>query len=177
MDTYKKNRFLFWLLIFLVVVNLSAIVTIFVFTRQPSPVACGEASSKSGVALCEQLDLTELQSKKVEEINILYREVTSPIVAKIKEKRAEILDELNKENPDTLRLNNLAMDLTSLQSQMQRANFRQYLELKTVCTPEQVHRLSALYRDLYGCPMKNQRNGQQNRHRYGKGQQGCEKQQ
>jgi len=173
MDTYKKNRFLFWLLIFLVVVNLSALATFLIFSTKPVPVSCGESASKPGGALCEQLGLTSAQTLEVEKINTLYRDVTTPIVAEIKEKRMEILDELNKDNPDTMHLNNLTLDLSTLQSRMQRASFRQFLELKTVCTPEQVKRLSALYRDLYGCPMKGK--GQQNRYRHGKGQQGCEK--
>jgi hypothetical protein len=54
-------------------------------------------------------------------------------------------------------LENLILQLTELQRKMQHANVNQYMMLKRIVTPEQANRLSALYRELYGCPMKDKR--------------------
>jgi len=172
MELYKKNRLLFWALIFLIVINLSALVSIFVFKKVQSPPVCRESPSMSCSGFCEELKLSDNQSAKVEHINQEYRSHAEPLVSAIKEKRSEILDELNNTSPDTTLLNRVTIDLTVLQTRLQRENIKQYLELKSVCTPEQVQRLSALYRDLYGCPMK--ATGNQHRHRGGQGKPRCQ---
>jgi Spy/CpxP family protein refolding chaperone len=166
MNFFQKNRLILWVLILLTVINISALVSFFMFTKTPAPAACCTPEEQQCVAFRDELDLSAEQTLKVSDINKKYTESAEPIATAIKETRAAILTELEKETPDTTQLNILANQLTLLQMKIQRENIKQYGDLKRVCTPEQVQKLSALYRDLYGCPMKN---GQM-KHRYRNGQ-------
>jgi len=164
METYKKNRLLFWLLIVLVVINIAAMASFFIFSKEAFVPSGSEQPAMTCTGFCQELDMSPAQTGKVEAINNIYQNNAGAIVAEIKNKRMEILDELNKENPDTSLTNKMAYELSLVQSSLQRENIRQYLELKKVCTPEQAQRLSALYRDLYGCSMKGKGMKYRNRH-------------
>jgi Spy/CpxP family protein refolding chaperone len=167
MNFFQKNRLIIWILILLIVINISALTSFFILTKQPAPAPCCTPEEQQCMTFRDELSLSAEQTLKVNDINKKYTESAEPIAAAIKENRAAILTELEKDVPDTTQLNILTDQLTLLQVKIQRENIKQFGDLKRVCTPEQVQRLSALYRDLYGCPMKN---GQmQNRHRSGKG--------
>jgi Spy/CpxP family protein refolding chaperone len=175
MNFFHRNRLIFWILILLVVINISAFVSFFLLTKSPVTPTCCPPGEQQCNAFRDELKLTAAQSLKVAEINKLYKESAEPIATAIKETRAAILTELENELPDSIHLNSLVNELAFLQSKIQKENIRQYTNLKHVCTPEQANRLSALYRDLYGCPMQN---GQMNyRYRHGQGnskKQNCE---
>ncbi len=167
MESLYKNRFLFWILIFLIVVNLSALATYFLFPKRTAEVTCSSSAMEPGCALQAELNLSDEQISLVDKINSEYEEVSKPISGEIKSRRAAILDELVSDNPDTLNINQLCLEISRMQNQLHRENIRHYLELKKVCNPGQAMRLSNLYRDLYGCPMQGQGNGIRNRHRKG----------
>ena len=164
MDTTKKNRLLFWLMIFLVAVNLAALATYFFFPSADKVSSCGDASIHPGCLYRNQLGLSDEQASAVEVISEKYMEESTTLAVKIKSLRGEILDELSYPDPDTLQLYELTAKLVSLQAQLQKENIKHYLALKEVCTPEQAMRLSNLYRELYDCPMQ-QGNRMQQRHR------------
>jgi Spy/CpxP family protein refolding chaperone len=153
MDVYKKNRWLFWLMLFLIILNLSALFAYFAF-RQEEPASPETTQAKPAEIFREELALSPEQTEKVEEINNNYNSMALPVADSIRKTRAHILNELSQSNPDTGKLYNLASQMAQLQNLMQRASIRQYLDLKSVVTPEQALKLSALYHELYGSPMK-----------------------
>ncbi len=165
----KKNRLLTWALIVLIVVNLSALGSFFFFTRPAPPEA--DSFCQTGGQPCktfrDQLGLTEEQTGRVNTINDRYTAVAEPLAARIREARSEILTELDTVSPDTSRLQALVSEISRLQAEIQHENIRQYLALKEVCDSGQAHRLSALYREMYGCPMKGE--AAAHRHRHGRG--------
>ena len=168
METYHKNRLIFWILIFLVLVNLAALGTYFFFPRgQKAMVNCDEEMMSAGCLYQNQLDLTDEQAKQVDILSKAYMQVSGPIAEAIKSTRGEILDEISATAPDTTNLDQLSEELSRLQNQLQRENIKHYMALKEVCSPDQAMRLSNLYRQLYGCPMQGPGKGMQHRHRRG----------
>jgi len=165
METYRKNRLLFWTLIFLIVVNLSAVATFFFFPRGPKPMRCEDNIASPGCIYQTQLDLTDEQTKKVDSLSEDYQQISRPIADQIKNTREQMLEELSADKPDTLVLNELSRKLSQLQGRLQHENMKHYLALKEVCTPDQALRLSNLYRELYGCPMQGPGKGMQHRHK------------
>lgn len=165
METYHKNRWLFWVLIFLIIVNLAALGTYFFFPRQQTVIACEEGAVTPGCVYQTRLDLTDEQAHQVDLISEDYLKTSRPIAHEIKSIRGSILDELTVDQPDTSYLNELSSALAELQGQLQRKNIEHYMALKEVCNPEQAMRLSNLYRELYGCPMQVQ--GRKFQHRHG----------
>jgi Spy/CpxP family protein refolding chaperone len=166
MNFFDKNRFLFWTLLVLIVINISALISFFMFTRSGDKVPCASPDKQQCYAFREELDLTDSQNSQVMEINRIYRDSARPIAAAIRDARASVLSELEKENPDTNYLNSLLISISDRQIKIQKENMRQYMALKRVCTPDQAKKLSALYRELYGCPMHNE----QPKHRHRRGQ-------
>ena len=166
MNFFQRNRFIFWVLMFLVIINISALASFFLFRKSQAPAACCTPAQQQCAAFRDELKLSDQQTVQVSKINSAYTIVAGPISQAVKETRASILTELEKESPDTLLLNKMALNLSLLQLEIQKENIRQYRALKKVCTPEQAQRLSALYRDLYGCSMQ----GGQMKYRYRKGQ-------
>jgi hypothetical protein len=163
----NKNRLIFWIMIFLVIVNLSALITFFTFNRTKEEVTCDAMQPQCGKAFQCELGLSEGQLQKVDLINSEYQAVSSPIVDEIRNIRSDILDELSSEVPDTVYINQKSGELCDFQLKLQQANFTQFLELKKVCDPEQAQRLSALYRELYGCAGMGKGEGRMRRHRGG----------
>jgi len=173
MGFFHKNRLIFWVLMVLVVVNVSALVSFFLYPKQKAtPEACCTPEEQQCNAFRDELNLSDAQTLQVTEINKIYTESAKPISKAIKTARAEILNELDREVPDTSLLNSLTLQISMLQMKIQQENIKQYSALKKVCTIEQAHMLSALYRDLYGCPMQNGEMKHRNRHGQGNSKKG-----
>lgn len=151
MNFFSKNRFIFWLLCFLVVVNLSALIAFLVFFSLNTSDSAQQWQRTPGMKFRQELSLSPAQSEQVDVILAGYRESTEPLISNIRAYRAEILEELASDNPDTSHINAFVSEISSLQKQMQKASVNQYLALKEICTPLQCQRLSALYFELYGC--------------------------
>ncbi len=162
-----NNRLMFWVLLFLVVINISALVSKFFFSAPLETADCCPPEKQQCSAFREELNLSAEQAVLVTGINKKYTDSAAPVATAIREARVSILNELDSEKPDTMLLNNLAGKVASLQLRIQKENIAQYTALKRVCTPQQAQKLSALYRDLYGCPMQNPQ--MQHRHRNGQG--------
>jgi periplasmic protein CpxP/Spy len=167
METYHKNKVLFWVMIFLIVVNMAALATYFFFPHKETVAGCADDCSAPGCVLHAELKLTEEQAVKVDVINDRYLGESGPVSEKIKNIRASVLDELSADVPDTLKLNEYSLELAQLQNQLHHQNIKHYLELKKVCNPDQAMRLSNLYRELYGCPMQGPGAGGKHMHRKG----------
>jgi Spy/CpxP family protein refolding chaperone len=173
MNIFNNNRTVFWILIFLVLINITALATYFIYMRKPASDPTPGSGFKQGIALRQELSLTSEQSSKVNTINAAYKVSSEPIVAAIKEKKAVLLEELSKDNTDTTLVAILADEVVTEQKKLQMANIKQFLDLKRVCTPEQTQRLSQIYSELYGCENNGQGKGHGKgqgkgyRHRYG----------
>jgi len=177
MNFFSKNRFVFWLLIFLVIINLTALITFLVFFHNNSSASSQQLpKNQGGMKFRKELSLSTAQSEKVDVILTDYRDSTEPIASNIRNCRAQILEELAKDKPDTTVLNKYVEDLCSMQKQMQKASVNQYMALKQICNPAQCQKLSALYFELYGCQGNckgmGQGKGMMHQYRRGQGQQG-----
>jgi len=178
MNYFNKNRVVFWIMILMIVVNISAFTSYLIYFRV-NRIAAPDAAGCGGTCrfLDEQLALTTGQSAKIKEINNDFRLQTEPLVTEIKATRTALLDELALVKPDTARLNQYTDHIGELQKKLQKAAVVQFQQLKQVCTPDQCLRLSAIYSELYGCPKMSQDKGKGMQHRFGGGQEnkGCEK--
>lgn len=171
MNIFNNNRVVFWILIFLVMINITALATYLIYMRKPASDPVPGSGYKKGIALRQELSLSPDQSIAVNKINYTYQASTEPIVTAIREKKAEILDELSKENSDTVLVVKLAEEVLHEQKKLQMANIKQFIDLKKVCTPEQTQKLSQIYGELYGFDARGKGQGRGNgygyRHRYG----------
>jgi len=154
MNFFTKNKFVFWLLVFLVAINLSALVTFGVFYFRHPAGPADQACGKTCRAFSEELSLSPAQARQVDAILAAYRSTTEPLSGEITNCRVQLLGEIAKPRPDTNLVNGCVEKIALLQKQIQKASVGQYLELKKICTPDQCRRLSSLYFELYGCQGK-----------------------
>jgi Spy/CpxP family protein refolding chaperone len=177
MNFFNKNRLVFWLLLFLVIINISALVTFFLFYSGQKKQPAENAGLQSFKVFQKELSLTPVQSEKVCSINARYRINSEPISSALREKRAELLEELSSDKPDTLLIRQYAEDIGDLQKELQMASVRQYLDLKDVCDSCQCRKLSSFYFQLYGTknPVKGMGKQMQHHYRFGQKQQECNK--
>jgi len=176
MNFFSKNRFVFWLLIFLVIINLTAFITFLVFFSKKTTISSQQTQENPGMAFRKELSLSPSQSEKVKAILAGYRNTTEPVTTSIRNYRTQLLEELAKNKPDSNIIYNCVEEISFFQRQMQKASVDQYMALKEICTPVQCQRLSALYFELYGCQgtCKGMGQGKGIMHQYrgGQGQQG-----
>ncbi|MEI6883093.1 MAG: periplasmic heavy metal sensor [Bacteroidota bacterium] len=173
MNYFNKTRVVFWIMILVIVLNVSAF-TSFLFYFKANRAPAADTTSCSGTCrfLNEQLALTPEQSARVKEINNEFRSRTEPVVAEIKNTRTALLDELSLDKPDTSKINACSSKISDLQKVLQKAAIVQFQQLRQVCNPEQCLKLSAIYSEIYGCTKMSQGKGMQ--HRNGKDQGGME---
>ena len=166
MDIFSKNKVLFWLLIVLIVVNLSAIATFFIvrsytmITReQKARPACG-----ADIAFRDRLHLNGPQQKQFHMINQQFIRISAPTVQALRLKQSELVAELSKESPDSVYLLRLSKEVGDLQSGLTMLTVRHFMQLKKNCTPGQREILLTMYYDIFGCKRGI---GIQNRNPYG----------
>lgn len=159
------NRTLFWVFLFLVVINLSVLISFFVLVNRQEKALNTETRDITAGIIRNELDLTETQIPRLCSIQDSFRNHAQPLALAIREKRNEILDHLYSDEPDTLVLNTLVTELTQMQIQLQKANIDHYLQVKSLCNPHQKDKLHKMYCRIYGCREKE--HGRQERHRQG----------
>ncbi|MCX6245648.1 MAG: periplasmic heavy metal sensor [Bacteroidetes bacterium] len=176
MNFFSKNKVLFWLLIFLIVINLSALITFLVYFSENTTDPEQRVQGNPGIAIRKELSLSPSQSENVEVILADYRNATAPITMNIRNYRSRLLEELAKDKPDTIMVDRYADEISLLQKQMQKASVKQYMALKEICNAHQCQRLSSLFFELYGCKGQGKGmgkgRGMMHQYRGGRGQQG-----
>lgn len=152
MNYFSKYRLVFWVMILMILINVSAFSTFFLYYRANKP-SQSDTTSCSGTCrfLNEQLALTAEQTASVKKINQDFRTRTEPVVAEIKQTRTDLLAELALDKPDTSALNRYTEKIGELQKALQKAAILQFQQLKQICNPDQCLKLSAIYSEVYGC--------------------------
>lgn len=156
MKTYfSKYGILFWLIIILLVINISAITTIFfgisIRDRKDTkffPPKAEYHRQHEGKFFCQSLDLNEEQQQLFEKARHKFFSEAKKIAGQMHKKRVEFINELASDEPDTLKLQEIAKDIGSLHSKLKFQTYRHYLEMKSICTKEQEEKLIKIFKSM-----------------------------
>jgi Spy/CpxP family protein refolding chaperone len=119
--------------------------------------------------LSSELELTGDQQEQMDDILNHFRDSSATLVSELRQNRLALMEELQSDLPDTLRMLQLSEEIGKTQARMTRLAASQYLHIRSICDPEQQQALSNVYCDLFGCPRVEMKHGQgQHRHRNGK---------
>jgi hypothetical protein len=155
MDEIRKSRVINRILAVLLVISISALITVLYKNKNEAgrvPSGSKEKSCSSSAAfLGKELGLTESQESSLENICGICRGSSQCMKRELQTRKSELLSELSKENSDTSVLNRMAADFGETQSAVMKMTIRQYLEIKKVCNQEQRKKLFLLYSELFGC--------------------------
>jgi hypothetical protein len=152
------KKWIIWFAILLLVINITAIVTI-LHTRKQEQTAeeitqqnlASDLSSLkySGRWFRDELGLTGEQMRELQRFNPAFRQKVRNINFELTEKRMLMLDEMAAENTDTSILNSLSDSIGMLHSELKKATYLYYLEFKKMASPEQQVRLRQIFSQVF----------------------------
>lgn len=164
MNFLQQKRTLIWILVFLVIFNLAAGLTIFLHIRSEKS---GQVQNQETDLLKKELSLNHKQVQGLGRIRAQFRAISEPVAFRIRETRQALVDEMGKDRPDTLRLHQLSMEMGTLQAELTYQIAVQYLDIRDLCTPDQALKLNSNYKYLFGIDEQPRREGQGYRRRWG----------
>ncbi len=169
MNIFSSHKVIIWILTGSLIVTLSILGSLIYHTwaQTEEPIAQTGCSS-SCMMLFDELELDASQQREIENILDHYRDTSALLVSELRQCRLTLMEELQNDDPDSLEIILLSEDLGAYQARMTRLAASQYLQIRTICKPDQRQKLSNVYCDLFGCPRleMGQGHGQQ-RHRRG----------
>ncbi len=151
MDVYSKNKYLFWSVIVLVILNI-ALLTIFglgMFRQHGRPLMPFPPNFKpdrfhAKDFLDHELKMDENQKKEFGNIMANHFEGMDKIMFQIMEKRKNIFDEIFQQNPDQAKIESLTNDVGNLHKELEKVNSMHFNKLKSLMRPEQIVKLKEI---------------------------------
>jgi Spy/CpxP family protein refolding chaperone len=156
MKTYfSRYNVLFWLIIILLIINISAITTIFygIGIRNKKdlrsyPPRIEYHRHHKGKFFDNSLNLTEEQQQHFKKAKHKFYSEAKKIAGQMHKKRVEFINELASDEPDTLKLQEIAEEIGSLHTKLKFQTYRHYLDMKNICTKEQEEKLIKIFQSM-----------------------------
>ena len=150
MNIFTKNRMLVGAVILLVAINIATIGTIALKLPKPQSPNVREGFTRQrsnlGMSISTELGLTPEQETIFEELRKSYFEENLEIRRTIQAHHRMIMQELDSESPNRVKLDSLAGEIGRLHEQQQLAIIEHFTTLREVCSPEQYQNLQKLFR-------------------------------
>lgn len=142
----KHQQIFKWLNIFLLIINVSAFVTLLLMNRQNSLVRDNRFSSDQ--FLQTELQLTPDQFRKVSALNTDVFRLYQVFLDKKCELNFELVDELASEKPSDEKMDSLTNRIGQLDAALKKQTVRHFKNVKSVCTDEQRKMLDELLKEM-----------------------------
>lgn len=146
MDYFKKKQLVFWGIALLVVMNISALATVWYQQhRLPPPHEMPGPQPPDPRFLHRELGLSQQQVQQFAELQRSHFEQASRIQQAIRQLKEEQFQQLTAASSDAARADSIAGEIGHLQAQLERETFHHFLALKKLCTPDQQRKLNHLF--------------------------------
>lgn len=155
MSLTNKNRTLIWIIIILVATNLSTIGSFYYHrltetrteaTKQGDQMAIpGEQRTRF---FRDQLNLTAEQLDQFRDINRTFNRTARGIEMNLAQLREDLITELGTQNPDSTRLDQLAIEVGNNHRELKQVTTTFYLNMKKICTAEQQAKLHEIFQSM-----------------------------
>ena len=141
-----KKRFVLIILIFLFIVNLSAIFT-FSYNRwlKPKINLAEEDPQEMWDSIQDQMVLDPPQLEKMKSLRFSFEKEILSLRMEIWQKRKALLEEIRNPEPDLARIDKAVDELSRLQSEIQKKTIRNILKDKEILSPRQQRRYFSLF--------------------------------
>jgi hypothetical protein len=158
---FSQNRLLIWLVVFLLLLNISAISTMIYHkvkeTKNPSsfvqpPIHRERRLAGEGRFLRDFLKLDKEQFEQFRVCRHAFQTKAWDITEELREKKIEFLEELDRKNPDTGKIQQISEDIGSLHKSLRMETGKYYLELKAICNDEQQQKLHHFFMQTFERP-------------------------
>jgi len=151
--TAKTNKsLLIWLIIILLATNISTIGTIFYHVYFQDKQLPDEPDRELripeghlGRFFRDEMNLTPQQHRQFRDFRQNFHRKANGLAMRMQENRNMLFQELATENPDTVYLGKLADEIGKMHAQLKRLTFEYYLQMKSVCDPQQQQKLHFIF--------------------------------
>lgn len=154
MKPKTKKYLIIILIIFLFLINISALTTILIRRNQMVRVPererqIHEPDRRMARGIRNEFNFSDHQFAKFGEINKDSFRKNYHLIKGIDSIRFIILEELSLENPDQEKLDSLVFEAGQLHMQLKRNTINHFLQLKEICTPKQEQVLLRMFNMMY----------------------------
>jgi len=158
---FSQNRIWIWLIIFLLLINISAITSMIYhrvreeketvsFHRAPYP---GDSRMRGEGRFLR--DFLKLDAEQFEQFRIArhaFQMKAWDITEELREKKVEFLEELNQKIPDTSKIQKISEDIGYLHQDLRMETGKYYLKLRSICDNEQQQKLYHFFMQTFERP-------------------------
>lgn len=150
MDYFTKRKLTMWVLGLLIVINITALVTIYVQSKTKIilPGITTAEKNEGYEVLNKELELSQEQAEKIREIMDEHRFAVDLIKEEIQENRLKVAEELLSEYPDTLILRNLWEKMGSLQTKLEKLNALHFMKVRASVDSVQKRKFLIVMREM-----------------------------
>lgn len=152
MDFQDKNKVLVWTIITLLIVNILTLSLLWVSrVSEPErlPIPGSKESLQEGAKFLEkELNLTKDQIQKFIIARNKHVEESKDYHNKIYNLKKTILEEVFKDNPDSLKIHNMSNEIGVLQSKLELVLAKHFNDLSTYCNHAQKEKLFLILNDM-----------------------------
>jgi periplasmic protein CpxP/Spy len=153
MDWKKQNKFTTWSIIFLVVVNIITISTMWFFLtkeRGPQPFDQLKRPQGSMELMQKELNLSKEQKENFEKARVASFEKSKKLLDKMNELKEKLSKELVNDNIDSTVVTSLVQEIGSTHAKLEKLRFDHFKELLSLCSKEQKEKFKPILEKLVG---------------------------
>lgn len=154
----KTNRWLIWIVVLLLIMNISAVFTMLYHKKQERRVETpfiaadpelAESMRYSGRWFRDELGLSGEQMREFSQFNPVFRQKLRSINIELNNVKMEMLNEMKAENSDKTRLDMLSDSIGALHSELKKVTYSYYLDFKKILNPEQQEKLDLIFAGMF----------------------------
>ncbi|MCB0724504.1 MAG: Spy/CpxP family protein refolding chaperone [Ignavibacteriae bacterium] len=143
MDIFSKNKFLAWVIIILIVLNVLSLGALwFQKNREPRPMheypgRLPDNKKGPGDFLAKELGLSEEQVKQFDTLREQHRTTVDGLLKEMQDAREELFAQVKSDNPDMSKVEQLESTIGQKTTELEKATFEHFKQLRAICTDEQ----------------------------------------
>ena len=155
MNPNNKYRILIWIIVILVATNLSTIGSFYYHRMTEAEIPETKQGGLNAIPgeqrtrfFRDQLNLNAEQIDQFREINRAFNHTAKTIETNLAQLREDLITELGTQNPDSVRLNQMATEVGNNHRKLKQVTTTFYLDMKKNCTQEQQVKLHEIFQSM-----------------------------
>ena len=108
----------------------------------------GQPNKGNRDQVIKQLNLTPQQEAQIKQLQMFNRQKAKELFLRLKEKRKELADELDKERSNPIKIRALIAQLKNIQGRLIEQRVEDVLKMKEILTPEQYQKFSETLKSM-----------------------------
>ena len=155
MNPTNKYRSFIWIIVILVATNLSTIGSFYYHRMTELKSAEVKQDEQTNIPgeqrtrfFRDELNLDTAQIDQFREINRTFNRTARGIEMNLAQLREDLINELGTQNPDSTRLNQMAVEIGNNHRELKQVTSTFYLNMKKICTEEQQAKLHEIFQSM-----------------------------